>query len=425
MNGAARPGTPGKNPVAESLSALMRRHYASLHAARKEGKLVVWAAICVPVELFAGFNTVVVAIPENHAAMSAAKGAGVRLAEQAEALGFSMDLCSYARIDIGTELGDPSASPSGGLPRPDLLVSDTNNCSLLVKWFDVYHRAWGVPHVTIDVPFCYVPQEARDRDYIVAQFHDLIALLERMTGETFDPSQVVRALRESSETLRAWKAFLSRAATRPSPVTAFDTFAHMAPYVVLRGDPDVTRHVQALANEADRRIRDGDVPVPAERYRLLWDNIAPWHQLRAMRDRLASLGANVVHATYTSCMGTIEGGFDHFPYDGGDPLRFLARIQNFSVCPYGLELRFQAMARIVKAIGIDGIIFASNRSCKVYSIMQLDLQRRVTAELGIPSVMIDVDHADVRKYDEGGVFSRLEALLELVDAARGRETPVT
>jgi benzoyl-CoA reductase/2-hydroxyglutaryl-CoA dehydratase subunit BcrC/BadD/HgdB len=54
--------------------------------------------------------------------------------------------------------------------------------------------------------------------------------------------------------------------------------------------------------------------------------------------------------------------------------------------------------------------------------MQMDMLKRLTERLGIPSVMIDVDHADIRKYSEESVFTRIEALLEVIDAKRGAQT---
>ena len=122
--------------------------------------------------------------------------------------------------------------------------------------------------------------------------------------------------------------------------------------------------------------------------------------------------ANVVSATYTSCMGTVEGGFDRFPLRGENPLWDLARIQNFSVCPSGLELRFKAMSEIIERMDINGVIFSSNRSCKVYSVMQMDLMRKIEKRFNIPTVMIDVDHADPRQYNEEKEFLKLEAMLE-------------
>jgi len=81
-------------------------------------------------------------------------------------------------------------------------------------------------------------------------------------------------------------------------------------------------------------------------------------------------------------------------------------------------LRFRAMKKAIEEIGIDGVIFASNRSCKVYSLMQMDIMKRVTKRLGLPAVMIDIDHADSRKYTEEAAFLRIEALLEVIDSKR-------
>jgi benzoyl-CoA reductase/2-hydroxyglutaryl-CoA dehydratase subunit BcrC/BadD/HgdB len=69
-------------------------------------------------------------------------------------------------------------------------------------------------------------------------------------------------------------------------------------------------------------------------------------------------------------------------------------------------------------MGIDGLVFASNRSCKVYSIMQMDEQSYLSRKYDIPAVMIDIDHADVRKYSEANAFLRIEALLEKINATR-------
>jgi benzoyl-CoA reductase/2-hydroxyglutaryl-CoA dehydratase subunit BcrC/BadD/HgdB len=72
---------------------------------------------------------------------------------------------------------------------------------------------------------------------------------------------------------------------------------------------------------------------------------------------------------------------------------------------------------------IDGVVFASNRSCKVYSLMQIDQMRLISGEMGIPCVMIDVDHADERKYSEETAFNRIEALLETIRNRRAGRSP--
>lgn len=239
-----------------------------------------------------------------------------------------------------------------------------------------------------------------------------------MSGQSFDLERVQQAVQYTNESLAHWKRFLKTGAHRPSGLTVFDSFVQMAPFLTSRGTRELAEHYRLLADETEENVCRGLFPVPNETYRLLWDNIAPWHQLNRMSARLAALDANLIAAPYTYCMGSLEGEFDLYAYDGGDPLHYLARTQNFSVCPQGLELRFRAMRKAVEEIGIDGAIFASNRSCKVYSLMQMDIMKRVTEKLGLPTVMIDIDHADSRNYTEEAAFLPIEALLELIDAKR-------
>ena len=192
----------------------------------------------------------------------------------------------------------------------------------------------------------------------------------------------------------------------------------MAPFLTLRGTPVLKEHFSILLEEAEERMATGNVPVPDEKYRLFWDNIAPWHQLNKMSKRLAGLGANIIGASYTSCMGTVEGSFELYKWDEKDPFDYIARSMNSYMCPHGMELRFNSMKGAIESLDIDGVIFASNRSCKPYSITQMDQQKRITEHFGIPAIMIDLDHADARKYSEESAFIRIAALLENIDARR-------
>ena len=400
-----------------NLSRISAEQARADHARAAAGTPVAWVAIIVPIELLHGFD-LVAAVPENHSALCAAKGAGAELAAAAEAAGSSADICSYARIALGWSESGARAPPVRGLPRRALLISDLNNCSLLVKWFEAQQRRLGVDHFVLDVPFCIQPQQAHHRAYIRRQLEALVERLQALCGRRFDRQRCARALQRSDEALALWRQLLELAARRPAAISAFDTFAHMAPFITgLRGSQTLVEHYRLLLDEARERAAAGGAAVAPERYRLLWDNIAPWHQLRRMSQRLAGLGANIVAATYTACMGTVEGGRP-IRYAGGDPLDHLARIQNFSVCPYGLALREQAMAGLVERFAVDGVVFASNRSCKVYSVMQLDLERRIAARCRVPTARIDIDHADPRAYDEEQAFNRLEALLETIAAGR-------
>ncbi|MCB9558219.1 MAG: 2-hydroxyacyl-CoA dehydratase [Deltaproteobacteria bacterium] len=410
--------TFSKRAAGQRLTQFVIEDAMRLRQRANEGAFVVWIGVAVPAELFAGFDNVVYAVPESHAALCAAKGVGAQQAEKAERLGYSTDLCSYARIDLGTAFDGGNGSPIFGLPRPDLLVSDNNNCALLCKWFDVHHREWGVPHVVLDVPFCYERQQPADTAYIAAQLRDLVDTVAQLSGQRFEIDRVREAVKHSCAALQLWKQFLDLARDRPAGISAFDSFVQMAPIVSARGSERLVAHLQRLVEETRQQIARGEFPVADERYRLLWDGIAPWPQLRKMFGRLAAQGANVISASYTYCIGSLEGEIALFAYHGEEPIDYLARLQNATVCPQGMALRIAAMRRAISHYDVDGVIFASNRSCKVYSLMQIDQMRRIREAVPIPCVMIDVDHADARKYAEEAVFSRLEAFLESIDDAR-------
>jgi benzoyl-CoA reductase/2-hydroxyglutaryl-CoA dehydratase subunit BcrC/BadD/HgdB len=407
-----------KNKAGQHLSKIMIDGYMDLHQRAASGAFCVWIAINVPAEIFAGFDNVVYAVPESHSAMSAGKGVGGIMCEKSENIGYSPDLCSYARIDIGNSTDGGKDSPTFGLPKPDLLVSNNNNCALLAKWFDVHHRTWNVPHFIMDIPFCYEPQKMKDHQYITRQMKDLIRLIEKLSGQTFHPERFEEAVHHTWSGLREWKRFLKTAEHKPSPVTAFDSFVHMAPILTLRGTPALKKHFTILADEAEERLANRDFPVPGETYRLFWDNIAPWHQLSKMSRRLASMNANIVGASYTSCIGTVEGSFDLYEWDEQDPFDYIARTMNAYMCPHGMELRYESMKGAIEKLKIDGVVFASNRSCKPYSITQMDQQKRISDYFNVPAVMIDIDHADPRQYSEESVFIRFGALLETIDANR-------
>ncbi len=52
------------------------------------------------------------------------------------------------------------------------------------------------------------------------------------------------------------------------------------------------------------------------------------------------------------------------------------------------------MVNLAKKFDLDGIIFHSNRSCKLMDFRQYEVQRRVLEECRVPSVIFDGDQTD-------------------------------
>lgn len=100
----------------------------------------------------------------------------------------------------------------------------------------------------------------------------------------------------------------------------------MAP-ILLPGTRQLAEHYRLLAEETGEQVRAGVPGVPDERYRLLWDNIAPWHQLRKMSSRLAGLARTSPARATPTASAPSRGRYDPYEFDGTDPLAWLARLR--------------------------------------------------------------------------------------------------
>ena len=75
---------------------------------------------------------------------------------RANAAGYSPDICSYLTADVGAFLaGETPLTKAYGIeavPRPDVLVYNTNQCRDVQDWFAFYARHFEVPLVGVHPP---------------------------------------------------------------------------------------------------------------------------------------------------------------------------------------------------------------------------------------------------------------------------------
>ncbi len=387
----------------ERLRRIMTTHY--LLAKHASGaKPVAWVTSGAPVELLRAFGFYTV-YPENHGAVCGARKVGVQMSEPAENAGFSPDLCSYARIDLGLALG--ARSPVGRLPRPDVMLCSTNICQTVLYWYKQLAHHYGVPLLLFDTPFVTDDLTPASLAYMVDQLKGLVAPLERVAGESFDETRFLEIVQRAQRTSLMWGEVLGRLKARPAPMTIFDAFVHMAPVVSLRGLPVAEQYYEILLAELDRRVADGVAAIRGEKHRLLWDNIAVWFKLGEFARLFSERGAVFVAATYTNAWAETA----HF-LDVANPWESAARTYALVVLNRGLDHRFRLMRSMVEDYAIDGAVFHSTRSCKPYSVGQYDMKQRFVRELGVKSVIIEADTTDPRNYADGPTQTRLEAFLE-------------
>lgn len=397
----ARRGPPPLR-CTQRLKELLAAHY--LAGRRADGAVpVAWVTSGFPVEVLRplGFHVV---YPENHAALCAVQHQGVALGDHAEQWGLSRDVCGYARCDIGSWLSQ--TTPVGRLPRPDLLLACTNICQTVVYWYRTLAFLLDVPLFVLDTPYQYGDQDERGERFVEQQLHELIELAERVAGRPVQREDLARSAREARVASELWGACLELNRNRPAPWTGFDQFIHIGPIVTLRGTPECTAYYRELRDELEDRTRRGIAAVERERYRLLWDNLPIWYELRSLSKMLADRGATIVVTTYTNGWAETAPMFDE-----ADPIHSAAAVYSRVFINRGLGHRLNLVQRLAGDYGCDAAILHANRSCKPYSSGQPDLAAELGSR-GLRSLVLEADHIDSRAWSREQVEARLGALLE-------------
>ena len=389
------------------LKELIARHYLKGRYANQNGK-VVWATSGAPIELFEALGYFLI-YPENHAAVCGIRRTAESLCGHAENAGYSRDICSYARTDFGSVLsGD---TPVGRLPRPDLLVCCTNICQTVLFWYRVLARHFNVPLIIIDTPFIYTEASDHAVAFVARQLEESIELAERVAGRSLDEAKLSEVTRLSLTAVQLWMEVLEMGKTRPSPIVAFDEFIHMAPIVEMRGKAFTVDYYHRLLSELRERRDQGVGALQDEKKRLIWDNLPIWYRVRWLSDRLAERGVAMVASTYTNAWGELAPMFDP-----ARPLESAARAYLHPILNRGTGHKLETMKTMVKDYAADGVILHSDRSCKPYSIGQVEQRARLASEAGVPALLLEADHSDPRSFSEEQAAGRLDAFLEVLGA---------
>ena len=382
------------------MKQLITNYY--IEAKTTEEKPICWITSGGPVEFLIAMGVIPI-YPENHGAMCGASKIAVGLAEVAEGMGFSQDVCSYARLDIGGAATQGGAIP-GGLPKPDFLLCCNNICGTVTKWYEELSRFWDVPMFLFDTPFIHKSKPEHATEYVKQQCLELIEFLEKHTGKKWSDDRFAEVAMLSVEGVDLWKEVLQTAESRPSPFTCFDAFIHMAPIVTLRGTQEVVDYYKLLRDEMRERVANGVGAVADEKYRLIWDNIPIWYEMRNLGNLFASNQACLVADTYTTAWAVdikIE-----------DPLTSMADAYTKVYLNISIDLMLDQLIALMERYSADGLVMHSNRSCKPYSLGQYDLSRAVTERTGKPALIIEADMTDSRAFSEAQTRERVEAFIE-------------
>lgn len=377
-----------------------------LHSTREaysRRRPVVWMSAFAPAEIAYGLGAVPF-MPEIIAALVAYLGQGRRPLALADSQ-LSTDVCSFYRLALGLVMDDY-------LPAPDLVLSSSHLCDGANKFFRNLAERTRCPHLLLDPPY-----DADDgaRRYLVAQLEETVEQSAWILGVPLDEGLFSKALQRSNQA-RAYMVRINRLRQKsPAPLSGSEALSYLAGMNFYSpGSGWGVDFYRSLYRYLEGRVARGEGPVPDERFRLLWlHHIRPYYK----NDIFEVLAAH--HAV----VAFEEPNYLYWPeLNIHKPMEGLAEKVLTSIWAGPLERRLAAVEEMVDAYGIDGVIHFSHWGCR-QSCGGAGIIGDRLKERGLPYIILPGDGADADNYSPGQTRTRLEALMEMLENARGSHSP--
>ncbi len=402
-----------KIDAAKELNQIMSDYYHELdRASKSKDKKVAWCSSVGPAEILRslGFE---VYFPENHSAMLGSSRMATDLIPYANAIGYSPEICSYLTADIGAYLKQITPLSKvypdiKSVPKPDVLVFNTNQCREVQDWFGWFANEFKVPLVGISTPRTVDEVTNEHITFIAQQMENLVKPLEKISSNKFDIDILKHVVALSRECSELWKNVLETAATIPSPFTFFDGTIHMGPAVVMRGTQQAVDYYKILLSELEERVKNHIGAVDGERFRLYWEGMPIWGRLRHYSELFASLKTCVVASTY--CNSWIFKAFDE-----KNPFRSMAKAYTELFIVRSDEIKEKYLNEMIEFFKIDGIIFHDAKTCPHNTNSRYGMPQRLEKEMRVPNLVINGDLNDLRCLSDEQSRTSIEAFIEQLE----------
>lgn len=404
---------------------LVKQWLANLNSAPERGQRVAYVFVMGnAIEILRSFGFELV-FPEINSLQTGVRKAAPDFLAKAEDFGFSPDVCSYVKADVGLMLSQ-MMHPSGvRIPKPDLAIA-SSLCNVYIKWAEIWERNFGTPAFVLDIPgkryASWQPlpgttQYDADKRWVEGQLQDLITTCERITGTKFNPDRLAEVESYVNEMVRLWVEILKLNQHKPAPYNSMlDGLTYIGVLNAWRGTREGVEYMRLLRDEVAAKAARGEGRVQNERFRLIFSGTPCYVNLRRLVEIFEAHGGVFAASDYLTYAA---GGLDSSGlfYDTERPLESLAEVTTMA-SQLGLSNHFfshHTLAQQVKDYGADGIVYHGIKSCRTVATSMADNREYVTKRYGLPTLYIESDLIDPRYWSDAQIKNRVDAFFEVLE----------
>ncbi len=389
--------SPDKGLVSTALAYQYQlEQFKRIFGPRKPGDVFVWSNSYHPTSLYNAFEKLVVFPMTGYSYYMGAKRGVAKYIEIAETAGFSVDVCSSIRAEVGVALSEE-------LPKPDLLITNSEVCDGYGAWQFVAEQ-YGIPIYQIDTPY---QEDEGAVDYMVKEFRRLITFLEDMTGERIGLEKIDQIFREDLEAAEYNREVNELRKAIPTPMKGRDGM-RLIGGGQNRGNAGAFPYLKSLVEELREKVEKGEGAVPEEKYRLLWCQTPPFYVdlTTWMEEKYGAVVAfNDPHK---------EVWWEKGEYDGVPVLEAMARQYITDPWNGSSERRVSTLVENAREYSVHGAVHYNQWGCRVSAGHAQMFAERLEKEVGVPTLILDGDYIDFRNHSDAQVKTRLSAFLEML-----------
>ena len=434
------PGVANKLKSTRKAGKLVNEYWEMVWRAKEEGKLVCWYEGSA-INPFLEAADIVWVHGEAYSAMLAARHQEGPAQAAAEARGYMQELCSYARTHLGCAVSNQrnrndadagftdipeDEDIAARLPPPDMIISAYAYCSTGQQWDEMTSRLFGkkIPIFNVSIPwiwasgkdagYCRGTEWQETSSYVARQLEDMVKFIEERTGKPYPWDRLRWLMSNVKRASELRLEAMDMCTATPAPASFFDWVVSIAPINQLPCNESIVDYFTAVRDEVAERVRTGEGAVPREKYRLFFDGIMNWNKVGWLAEKFARYDATVVAGRYTHMAFWQEPDL----IDANNPV--LGMAQNYLICPnnHSSPILVDLIMGLCSKYQVDGMVIHASRTCRAFTNPQFLIADAAQKRLGIQTSMFEGDVVDESFYKDELVNTRVEAMLEAIDARR-------
>lgn len=356
--------------------------YRLAATAAARNKPIVWTSVVSKPEIFWAMDTVPIGIEHIDGILASMPGNPQhKYIDLAEDHLVADHVCSLNKTMIGMAI-------SGDLPKPNAMVHVVQPCDSIRVTYSAVAQVLDVPAFNIDIPLW---RNERAYRYIADELERMVSFLEETLGKKLEYEKLKQVMEYSNRAHEYNARINDLRRMRPSPLADNPS----PPFAILGGTPECENIAKKIYEIGKERAERGEGLLTDEKIRFGWFSTGVGHDPGIRNWLQKEFGGIVV-----SEMGSVRPG----PVKDLSSLRKIYEglaeqtIKNPMTRECGgiAEDWINHAIPVCRDFKLDAVLMTLNFGCKSAWALAKLLKDEIADQVGIPSLVLEVDLLDGR-----------------------------